>query len=237
MLLPAGLPRGLVYTLSRSLYVALTNECAAGVSLVASRGPSFAMPTASGFVPLEREPTAAEVFEAVDYAWAAADSPAPSSGGEAATRLDTFAGRDPADAPFDEIVFAGLGDPLLQLDVLCDAAALIKGVSWSRQLRVGTRGLVPADQAEATLDRLVEAGIDRFTINLDAANPPQYAALVEPHAGAGFSDVCSFVVAAAERGCLVTAAAVDRPGVDVKQVEAMARGLGCVDFRARPWFP
>ena len=42
---------GLAYWLSKSMYISLTDR-ACGLALAASRGPSFVMPAASGFVPL-----------------------------------------------------------------------------------------------------------------------------------------------------------------------------------------
>jgi hypothetical protein len=55
--------RGLAYTLRNSLYLSCTNQSSA-LSLLASRGPGFKMPTESGFCPLpdEFEPTAHQLF-------------------------------------------------------------------------------------------------------------------------------------------------------------------------------
>ena len=47
---------GLTYTLGRALHVSLTNRCNA-LTLVESRGPGFAISAASGFAPLQTEPT------------------------------------------------------------------------------------------------------------------------------------------------------------------------------------
>ena len=60
---------GLAYWLGKSMYISLTDR-ACGLALAASRGPSFVMPAASGFVPLNvtdesEEPTAIEIAEAV----------------------------------------------------------------------------------------------------------------------------------------------------------------------------
>lgn len=55
--------RGLSYTLRNSLYLSCTNQSSA-LSLLASRGPGFRMPTESGFCPLpdDFEPTAQHLF-------------------------------------------------------------------------------------------------------------------------------------------------------------------------------
>ena len=60
---------GLVYWLGKTLYVSLTNR-ARGLTLVASRGPAFAMPEASGFAPLASEPSVDDVVSAVLDAYA-----------------------------------------------------------------------------------------------------------------------------------------------------------------------
>ena len=89
------------YRLRRSLYVVLTNQ-ANSVSLMWSRGPSFAM--SGDFAPLAEgvEPDASTVARAVQEAF------------------------DSAPEPFSDVVFAGAGEPLLRLHVLEAAASLIR---------------------------------------------------------------------------------------------------------------
>jgi len=61
--------RGLAYTLRNSLYLSCTNQSSA-LSLLASRGPGFKMPSESGFYPLpdDFEPTAQQLFDVGTYA-------------------------------------------------------------------------------------------------------------------------------------------------------------------------
>ena len=63
----AGAPKpGVVYWLGNVLYVALTNR-PRGLALAASRGAAFAMPEASGFKPLEAEPTVDDVVQSCNF--------------------------------------------------------------------------------------------------------------------------------------------------------------------------
>jgi len=108
----------LCYWLGKTMYISLTNR-ACGLALLPSRGPSFVMPPASGFAPLEMdaaaEPSVAAVVAAVEDAYA--HDPRKEN-----PLLKTNDGRevDPG------VVFAGLGDPLLRVDAICQAAELIR---------------------------------------------------------------------------------------------------------------
>lgn len=113
---------GLSYWIRNKLYISLTNECIS-LSPISLRGPSFIMPSDSLFKPLFREPTAHEVVEEIENAF--------NSGKINITSMDS-----------DEITFAGLGEPLLRLDTLADAAKLIKQKRHGVPLRLKTNGLV-----------------------------------------------------------------------------------------------
>lgn len=62
----------------------------------------------------------------------------------------------------------------------------------------------------------------------------RYAELLRPCEGRGFEDACAFVRRAAQ-AVEVEVTAVDRPDVDVAEVEALARSLGATSFRTRSW--
>lgn len=114
--------RGLTYVLNNKLYIALTNKCVSA-SPLQLRGPSFQMPPSANFSPLEKEPTVDDVFAAVEDAF--------HSGKIAVSSMDS-----------DEITFAGIGEPLLKLDVISSAAQLITEKRHGAQLRVKTNGLI-----------------------------------------------------------------------------------------------
>ena len=81
----------ITYRLGRSLYVALTSESTTTSSL-AARGPGFALPAASGFVPLpkERRPSAAEVTDAVREALAAEPAESVTFAGSAVAKPESW---------------------------------------------------------------------------------------------------------------------------------------------------
>lgn len=114
--------RGLTYVLRNKLYIALTNKCVS-TSPLQLHGPSFSMPPSANFNHLEIEPTAKDVFDAVEGAFA--------GGRIGISSMDS-----------DEITFAGVGEPLLKLDVLTSAAQLITEARHGAQLRVKTNGLI-----------------------------------------------------------------------------------------------
>jgi len=151
------------------------------------------------------------------------------------------------------VVFAGLGDPLLRLDTLLEAAEGIRDVVPGVALRVSTNGLVPAAAAQEVAVALHTAGIDEVTVALNAADPASYAAqMLTPPAyappyfesasdaigetgGAGFSEACAFVVALSESGVPVTATCVAKPGVDTAACRTLAFALGATAFKERSW--
>ena len=208
------------YRLRRSLYVALTNQ-ANSVSLMRSRGPSFAM--SGDFAPLAEgvEPDASTVARAVQEAF------------------------DSAPEPFSDVVFAGAGEPLLRLRVLEAAASLIRERHAVR-LRINTNGLVPASGAPDTATRLKEAGISSASVALMTADREQYHALMQPEMlrlTPGFSlqlghkEVRGFVTACVTTGLNVECTAVGSPDVDMDATRALAQELGAGSFRGRSWHP
>ena len=213
---------GLTYRLGSTLYVALTNRCNA-VPLPQTRGPGFAMSSASGFVPLPagNEPSAADVAEAVRAAFASHDIPC-------------------------EVCFAGVGEPLLRLRELEAAAALISSEHpHDLVLRVNTNGLVPTSEALDTAARLRAAGVSAATVALATANADQYVQLMKPEKlryspvfslSLGLSEVQGFVRACVDSGLAVECTAVEAPDVDIQATANLAAQLGAT-FRARKWFP
>jgi MoaA/NifB/PqqE/SkfB family radical SAM enzyme len=108
-----------------SVYVSVTNECNADVTMLASRGPSFAWPPGTHFELLSREPTGKQVADAV----------------LAACRdLDVSEGKELADGR--AVVFAGLGEPLVGLTRLLDSLHHLKGRAEVASTRLNTNGLV-----------------------------------------------------------------------------------------------
>jgi len=136
----------------------------------------------------------------------------------------------------DEITFAGVGEPLLRMGVLTEAAMLIKEKRHGAQLRVKTNGLILSKDCDQVAKVLKSAGIESVSICLGSDNPTQYADLLRPQ-GVGFGDMCSFVIACVESGLDVTCSAVEKPGVNIGAVRALSQSLGAPSFSTAPYFP
>ena len=202
---------GLSYTLGRTLYVALTNRCNS-VPLFSTRGPGFQMPAASGFAPLPDgvEPSAEQVAEAVAAA-----------------------------ADVDAVCFAGVGEPLMKLNVLEAAAKLVRAERPALALRCNTNGLVQETVAQETAERLATAGLGGVSVALASADAAEYAALMEPEPlrfspvfslKLGHSEVCGFA-----RACVCLARCAS--GVEAYALYLELRVAHGPTLPASPWLP
>jgi hypothetical protein len=115
------------YIIRNKLYIALTDKCISR-SPIALRGPSYQPPPALDIFPLKVEPTPEDIFSAVDAAF--------EEGTVAVSSMES-----------DEITFAGIGEPLLKLDVMAKGALLISESRHGAQFRLKTMGLVPGKDA------------------------------------------------------------------------------------------
>ena len=229
--LPAFRP-GYGYVLKGSLYLALTNKNTAEVSLHESRGPSFSMPSESGFTEiLEREPAAEELADLVDQAYGVAGEGSLGGMGE----LD------------GGVCFAGAGEPLLRVDDLLEVVRSVKRRRNAIPFRINTNGLLGLDVVEKLSssgllhmhaeDTRRETGIDKISVFLPSNEPKSFDKLLRPYDGKSFGDACSFMSAMAETGVKVECTTVSRPGVDVTSVKNLADALGAHEFRVRSFHP
>jgi hypothetical protein len=224
------MPAGITYILGRALYVALTNRCNA-LPLAVTRGPSFVMPADSGFAKLPDgyEPSADDVLSAVQ----------------------SHLGSEPQVGAPSNVVFAGLGEPLLRLGVLLEAAGRIEDAYPGRVcLRVSTNGLVPCDRAKEVARSLWDAGVRRATVTIASADEAQHRVLLAPRGAAiatpggagsgagspGLPEACHFVQALVAAGMEVDCTAVAEPSVDLAAAGVLADSLGA-SFRSRSYHP
>mmetsp|Transcript_30092 Transcript_30092/g.50321 ORF Transcript_30092/g.50321 Transcript_30092/m.50321 type:complete len:219 (-) Transcript_30092:110-766(-) len=211
--------RGVRYIVRNKLYLAVTNECNS-VSPIALRGPSFQMPESSKFAPLmdDYEPRAADLFKVVDDAFE-----------DGTVSVDSMES--------DAISIAGLGEPLLRLPVITDAARMIKEKRHGAQLRVKTNGLVLSKDAAFVADSLKTSGVSCISISLTSDNPKQYNEIMKPLGPATFRDTCAFVIACVEAGLDVSCTAVEAPGVNISRVRSLAHSLGAPAFVSSKYYP
>eukprot|EP01038_Epipyxis_sp_PR26KG_P003972 gene3972-5692_t len=137
----------------------------------------------------------------------------------------------------EEIIFAGLGEPLLRHNVIEEASIMIKTARHGVPLRIETTGLVPSKQASQIAFSLKSAGIDKITIHLMADNPKLYNELMCPVNDCSFSDVCAFIIACAESDLEVACSAVTRPEVNLSRIRSLAQSLGATDFTILSYHP
>ena len=213
----AGMASGCTYMIRNTLYLALTNRANAR-TLIQTRGPGFAMPASSGFAPLPAEPSADDIVNAVTEK------------------------RDKGE-PFEELCFAGMGEPLLRLSCLEQSAAALQPLGLP--IRLNTNGLMAGSSIPDTVWRLKKAGLSGVSVALATSNPEQYNELMQPEAlryspvfslDIGHSEVCEFVQECVKEDLSVECTAVAAPGVDIDATEELAKSLGAT-FRSRPWFP
>lgn len=132
---------------------------------------------------------------------------------------------------YDEIVFCGLGEPLLRPDEVIETARLLKE-GGARQIRINTDGLANHSLGGDLTPRL--AGIvDALSISLNAHDEESYARHCRPPFAGAHAAIIDFAHRARDHVPEVTLTAIDGlPGVDIAACERIAHDIG-VGFRRR----
>ena len=225
---------GVAYVLRNALYLQPCARNVAATSLLASRGPGFALPADCGFERLDpdAEPSAAELAAVVDEVYAASTASSAGAMGE-------------SDAG---VTFAGDGEPLLALETLISTVELLQVRRNGLPMRLVTSGLFGSEVAQRLLgsgalalgdaDARRETRIASVSVALNADSPALFERLVGPPNGAaGFGQVCGFISALAEGGAAVECTCVEHQDVDVAATRRLALALGARELRVRPYFP
>ena len=108
---------------------------------------------------------------------------------------------------------------------------------WLRLRRVPSRLVTNGHGDLLNPDRdvaaeLAAAGLGAATVSLVAADPATYDELCRPMFSKAHRAVIKFARRCVEEGVATTVTAVDQPGVDLADCEALARAIGA-EFRAR----
>jgi TatD DNase family protein len=131
---------------------------------------------------------------------------------------------------YREVVFCGLGEPMLRLYPLLEAAARLR--SQGARVRVNTDGLANLVYGRDVTPDL-ENNIDALSISLNAQDEATYNLHCRPPLAGAYAAVLDFAKRAREFVPEVTLTAIDGlPGVDIAACERIARDLG-VHFRRR----
>lgn len=189
-----------------NLYLNITNRCSCACTFCLRE---FTDDVFGEPLTLDAEPEADEVTRAIEVAF--------------------------MDEPADEVVFCGLGEPTMRLDVVL---AVTEWLSLRRlRSRLDTNGhgqlLNPDVDVVASLAR---AGLQAATVSLNAADPETYDLLCRPTFSKAHRAVIRFAEQCVAHGIATTLTAVDCPGADLEGCEAIARRIGA-GFRARRLVP
>lgn len=130
------------------------------------------------------------------------------------------------------LALAGVGDPLLHLDVLSEFLPAFKAKRHGVPITLVTYGLVDAQQAPALCQQLLKLEVERLEVYLPASNPPAYQQVVKP-TQFGFSEVCQFIHTASEAGLQVSCFAY-APVTQQSDLRALALDLGARAFVVKP---
>jgi TatD family-associated radical SAM protein len=193
-----------------SLYLNITNRCSNRCTFCVRQTPGFSL---AGFdMRLEREPTAAEVLEAVDQALALR--------GE----------------PFDEVVFCGFGEPTHRLDLIRAVGTTLRQGGQSPPLvRLNTNGQAALLNPGCDSVEELDGALDTVSISLNAPDPETYLELCRPrHGPRAHAAVLDFARRCVGRIPRVTLTVVSGTigAAQVRRCAELARALGA-GFRVR----
>ena len=129
-----------------------------------------------------------------------------------------------------EVVFCGLGEPTLRLDVLKETAAELKRLG--KRVRLNTNGQANREHKRNIAPEL-KGLVDVVSVSLNTANSEEYDKLCRPSLGEkGLEAACEFVKSCLLVGLEVLCTAVEFPNVDTDAVKRLAESLGAV-YRGR----
>lgn len=130
------------------------------------------------------------------------------------------------------LALAGIGDPLLHMDLLAEFLPAFKAKRHGVPLTLVTYGLVAPADAPALCQQLLELEVEKLEIYLPATNPPAYQQAVKP-TQLGFSELCQFIHTASDAGLQVTCFAY-APVAQQSELRALALDLGARAFVVKP---
>lgn len=185
-----------VYKVHGNLYVNLTNKCPCACTFCIRNNGDGAYGSDSLW--LEREPTAAEVIEAV-----------------AGYNEDSY----------DEIVFCGYGEPTEKLDVLLEVAKELKS-RYKKIVRLNTNGLGSRINGKNIAPLLGDA-VDIVSVSMNAGSSEEYNRLCRPKWDDGFDEMLHFASECKKYVPKVMFSVVDViPAEEIERCRSIADRLG-----------
>ncbi len=132
---------------------------------------------------------------------------------------------------YPEIVFCGLGEPTVRLDLINTLVPLLRQ-RGAKRLRLDTNGLGNLINGRNIIEEL-GALFNAISISLNAASDEEYIRICVPEYANAFENVLEFITLASSAFNEVTVSAVDIPGVDLDEIERYVRDHLGVTFRRR----
>lgn len=131
---------------------------------------------------------------------------------------------------YKEVVFCGLGEATLRVDVVVEVAKRLR--EKGAKLRLNTNGLANLVHGRDVTKELFPL-IQSVSISLNAQNEEVYNRHCLPKFPGSYAAMLEFIRLARDAGADVTVSAIDGlEGVDIPACEQIAKGLG-VKFRRR----
>jgi len=136
-----------------------------------------------------------------------------------------------------EVVFCGFGEPTERLDLLLAISKWVRNrVGKAISIRVNTNGHgYLLNPRRDVAKELREAGVDKVSVSLNAADEETYNEVCKPSSIGAFTAVLEFIRRAKD-SLSVEVTAVTTPETDLHKVEDLAIELG-VRFRIRQYIP
>ncbi|MCQ1537047.1 radical SAM protein [Methanosarcina sp. KYL-1] len=189
------------YKAHGNLYLNLTNRCTADCVFCIR---NFATGVYGYDLRLSKEPSVEEIIEALE-------------------KLDL--------SKYREIVFTGLGEPTLRLDVLLEVTHWLK--KRELKVRLDTNGHASLIHPKKdVITELKRAGIDSISVSLNAESEETYNRLCRPAHKNAYRAVLDFVREARKAGIPTRVTVVELPEIDVEKCRKLAAELDS-DFHVR----
>lgn len=136
------------------------------------------------------------------------------------------------DGPVGEVVFVGLGEPLMRLDEVVAVTEWLKCRRIRSRLDTNGHGRLLYPDRDVVAE-LAAAGLDAVSVSLVAHNSEVYNQLCRPIFSKAFRAVIRFAEECVAAGIATRLTVVDLPEVDIEACRSIAEKVGA-DFYVRP---
>ena len=189
------------YEAHKNLYINLTNRCSADCVFCIR---NFADGVYGYNLRLSKEPTTEELIGALEG-------------------LDL--------SKYREIVFTGLGEPTIRLDVVLAVTSWLK--SRNIRVRLDTNGQAALiNPGRDVISELRSAGIDSISVSLNAESEEKYNKLCRPVHKNAYGAVLDFIRQARKAGISTRVTVVNVPEINLEKCKKLADDLDS-DFHIR----